>query len=108
VAFDLDPKGAPFSNVLKVARLMKQVLDELEVLTLVKTSGSSGIHIFVPIKRRYSFEQAMDWAEQVALTVAARFKLTDFTLATMPVRIERLGDLWAKLLRTRQTLPSLG
>jgi bifunctional non-homologous end joining protein LigD len=166
VAFDLDPKGATFSNVLKVARLMKQVLDELEVIAFVKTSGSSGIHIFVPIKRRYSFEQAMDWAEQVALAVAARnpkittterrlaerektqvyvdwqqnargksiaapytvrpqskatvsapvswdeieegFKLTDFTLATMPTRIERLGDLWSKLLRTRQTLPSIG
>ncbi len=165
VAFDLDPKGAPFSNVLKVARLMKQVLDELRLISFVKTSGSSGIHIFVPIKRRYSFEQVMDWAEQVAQTVAARnrkiatterrlaerekmqvyvdwqqnargksiaapytvrpkpkatvsapvsweeveegFKLTDFTSATMLARIERMGDLWAKLLRIPQTLPAV-
>jgi DNA ligase D-like protein (predicted ligase)/DNA ligase D-like protein (predicted polymerase)/DNA ligase D-like protein (predicted 3'-phosphoesterase) len=165
VAFDLDPKGAPFGNVLKVARLMKQVLDELEVTSFVKTSGSSGIHIFVPIKRRYTFEQTMDWAAQVSLAVAARnskiatterrlaerektqvyvdwqqnargksiaapysvrpkpkatvsapvsweeieagFKLTDFTIATMPARIERLGDLWTNLLRTQQTLPTI-
>ncbi len=165
VAFDLDPKGAPFSNVLKVARLMKEVLDELNVTSFVKTSGSSGVHIFVPIKRHYTFEQTMDWAEQVALTVAARnrkiatterrlaergksqvyvdwqqnargksiaapytvrpklkatvsasvswkevdegFELTDFTIATMPARIKRVGDLWAGLLRTRQTLPAV-
>jgi DNA ligase D-like protein (predicted ligase)/DNA ligase D-like protein (predicted polymerase)/DNA ligase D-like protein (predicted 3'-phosphoesterase) len=72
VVFDLDPKGAPFGNVLKVARLMKQVLDELEVTGFVKTSGSSGIHIFIPIKRSYTFEQTMDWAELVAKEVAAR------------------------------------
>jgi DNA ligase D-like protein (predicted polymerase)/DNA ligase D-like protein (predicted 3'-phosphoesterase) len=72
VVFDLDPKGAPFGNVLKVARLMKTVLDELDVTGFVKTSGSSGIHIFVPIKRSYTFEQTMDWAEVVAKQVAAR------------------------------------
>lgn len=72
VVFDLDPKGAPFGNVLKVARLVKKVLDELGVTGFVKTSGSSGIHIFVPIKRHYTFEQTMDWAELVAKQVAAR------------------------------------
>lgn len=72
VVFDLDPKGAPFGNVLKVARLTKKVLDELNVTGFVKTSGSSGIHVFVPIKRSYSFEAAMDWAELVAQEIVAR------------------------------------
>jgi DNA ligase D len=72
VVFDLDPKGAPFGNVLKVALQMKQTLDEMGLRGFAKTSGSSGLHIFVPIKRQYSFDEAMRWAELAAKDAAAR------------------------------------
>jgi bifunctional non-homologous end joining protein LigD len=72
VVFDLDPKGAPFRNVLTVARLMHGMLGDLEMTGCVKTSGSSGIHIFIPVKRGYTFEQTRHWAEQMAREVASR------------------------------------
>lgn len=72
VVFDLDPKGAPVGNLLNVARLMKKALGELNVTGFVKTSGSSGIHIFIPIKRVYAFERIMAWAELVTKQVGAR------------------------------------
>src|SRR6267378_1176630 len=52
VHFDLDPGGgAPFERVLETARVVHDALDGLEMEPLVKTTGSSGIHIYVPIVR---------------------------------------------------------
>src|SRR6266481_430706 len=52
---DLDPKEAPWKNVLEVALVCKEVLDELGLPAFPKTSGSSGIHIYLPLKPKYSF-----------------------------------------------------
>lgn len=72
VVFDLDPKGAPFSNVLNVALSIKEALDRLKITGFAKTSGSSGMHIFIPIKRQYTFPQALAWAERVSNLVAGK------------------------------------
>src|ERR1043166_5836731 len=48
IAIDLDPKRAPWENVLQVALVVKAVADEIGLKAFPKTSGSSGIHIYVP------------------------------------------------------------
>ena len=72
VVFDLDPHGAPFTNVLQVALVMRDVLSELKLTGYAKTSGSAGIHIYVPVRRRYSYEEVARFAERVSGRVAER------------------------------------
>ena len=52
---DLDPKGAPFTDVVKVARALRRLLDALELPSYVKTSGATGLHILLPLGARYTY-----------------------------------------------------
>ena len=69
---DLDPKQAPWENVLQVARVCKEVLDELGLPAFPKTSGSSGIHIYLPLKPKYDFGKVARVTEALAAEVAQR------------------------------------
>jgi bifunctional non-homologous end joining protein LigD len=71
VMFDLDPsEGATFEDVVEVARLVKDILDLLELESCPKTSGSRGIHVLVPVARRHSFSQVRDFASIVGNALA--------------------------------------
>jgi bifunctional non-homologous end joining protein LigD len=70
IVFDLDPHGALFANVLKVALTMKEVLKDLGLKGYPKTSGSSGVHIYVPLRPKYEYEEAAAFAERVSVRVA--------------------------------------
>jgi bifunctional non-homologous end joining protein LigD len=69
---DLDPKQAPWKNVLEVALVCKEVLDELALPSFPKTSGSSGIHIYLPLKPKYDFGKVAQVATALASEVANR------------------------------------
>lgn len=69
---DLDPKEAPWENVLRVALVCKEVLAELRLPAFPKTSGSSGIHIYVPLKPKLEFGKVAAVAEALASEVAQR------------------------------------
>jgi bifunctional non-homologous end joining protein LigD len=69
---DLDPKQAPWANVLKVALVCKEVFDELGVPAFPKTSGSSGIHIYLPLKPKHDYRKVAAIAEGLAAEVARR------------------------------------
>lgn len=67
VVFDLDPaEGSGFDEVVQVALLVKEALDLLELRSFPKTSGSRGMHVFVPIARRHTFADAREFASVVA------------------------------------------
>jgi bifunctional non-homologous end joining protein LigD len=56
--FDLDPtEGATFPDVLRVARAIHAQLQALKIHSFLKTSGASGFHIYVPIERKYTYEE---------------------------------------------------
>jgi bifunctional non-homologous end joining protein LigD len=60
--FDLDPVASvSFERVLEVASWIGAMLDALGMLGLPKTSGGDGVHIFVPLAPRYSFEEVRAW-----------------------------------------------
>ena len=66
VMIDLDPaEGATWDDVKEVARVVKEVLDDLGVVGFPKTTGSRGIHVLVPIARRYTFEESRAFALRV-------------------------------------------
>jgi len=64
---DLDPKGAPFKHVVKVAQTMKEIFDELKLPSFVKTSGASGLHLLVPMGRLYTHAEVKTFARLLAL-----------------------------------------
>ena len=72
IAIDLDPKRAPWENVLQVALVVKEVADEIGLQTFPKTSGSSGIHIYVPLKPANEYDKVAEFARLLASEVAGR------------------------------------
>ena len=72
IAIDLDPKRAPWENVLQVALVVKEVADEIGLKAFPKTSGSSGIHIYVPLKATNEYDKVAEYARLFASEVARR------------------------------------
>src|SRR2546425_4915097 len=69
---DLDPKTAPWQNVLQVALVCKEVFEEVGLSAFPKTSGSSGIHIYLPLKPKHCYRDIAAVAEALASEVAQR------------------------------------
>ncbi len=66
VLFDLDPPDDGFALAIRVAHLIREELERVELESYVKTSGADGIHVLVPIARRATYEQTYEFAERVA------------------------------------------
>ncbi len=72
VVFDLDPaKGKGIEQAIEAALIVRRLLDNLKLPSVPKTSGKRGIHVFVPIARGYSHEEANAFACQVGSAIAA-------------------------------------
>jgi len=80
LVLDLDPKGAPFAHVIEVARALHAILEELSLPSFPKTSGQAGLHILVPLGRRYTHEECKTFARLLA-TLAQQAKPEISTLA---------------------------
>ena len=71
VLFDLDPSpDVGFPETVRVTLLVKDVLDALGLVSFVKTSGSEGMHVLVPIARRSTYSDTREFAEIVAGALA--------------------------------------
>jgi bifunctional non-homologous end joining protein LigD len=68
---DLDPKEAPFEHVVRIARAIRALADEIELPSFVKTSGSTGLHVLFPLGGQCTYEQARSLGEVLARAVAA-------------------------------------
>jgi len=66
---DLDPKDAPFADVVRIAREVGRLLRGIGLVPQLKTSGSSGLHVFVGLAPGYSYEQSEMFCEMVARLV---------------------------------------
>ena len=160
---DLDPRGGdPWSHVRTIALVVKDVMDELGLVSYPKTSGSTGIHIIAPIVPELEFPEVRRFAKAFAQeverrlpdiatttwkvadrtgvfvdfgqnardrTIASAYSVrptkdarasaplrwdevadvdpADFTLTTMPGRIERVGDLTAGMWSSPKSLVPL-
>ena len=69
---DIDPPDGAFDAAVEVAFLVLEVLDDLGLTTLVKTTGGKGLHIVIPIARRVSPEQLRHAAARLTAIVADR------------------------------------
>lgn len=166
VVFDLDPgEDTSFADVLRAALLVRDELAALDLRGYAKTSGGSGMHVYVPIDRGQAFDDVRAWVRRFAERLeaahpdlievargathrgarvsidyaqnsigrntaapytarlgpgarvsapvtweevaAASLRPADFTIVTMPARVETLGDLFRPVLDGGQRLPSL-
>jgi bifunctional non-homologous end joining protein LigD len=80
---DLDPKEAPFDHVVKIARATKALCDDLELPSFIKTSGSTGLHVLLPLGRQCTYEQARTLGGLLARVIAA--ELPDIATVTRQV-----------------------
>ena len=80
---DLDPKDAPFAHVVKVARAVKELCDEIDLPAFIKTSGSTGLHVMLPLARLVTYEQARQLGGLLARVIAN--ELPDIATVTRQV-----------------------
>jgi bifunctional non-homologous end joining protein LigD len=71
ICLDLDPQSGKFEDAVKAALLAKPVLDELQLASYPKTSGSRGIHIFIPIRIGPTADEVLKFAEDFVARLAA-------------------------------------
>src|SRR5659263_139018 len=65
VFFDIDPEPpCSFDDVMEIAFLLKEKLDELNLRAFIKTSGKKGLHVVLPIINKYNFKQAREFVHQ--------------------------------------------
>lgn len=68
---DLDPKEAPFTDVVEIARTIHELCEEIGLPAYPKTSGSSGIHVLVPLAGRLTYEQSRSLGQLLGRVVVA-------------------------------------
>jgi bifunctional non-homologous end joining protein LigD len=99
LVIDLDPEGVTFKDVVKVAQEVKHVCDDWNITCLPKTSGKTGIHIYVPLGANYTYEQAKNLAHIIAIEVNKRQpKLT--SIERMPKK--RTHKIYLDFLQNRR------
>ena len=103
--FDLDPgPGVKFPKVLEAALVVRDALEALEMSPLVKTTGSSGVHVYVPIKRGPLQKRVWTFAKALAQALAAKHpKLltSEYRIADRPkgrVLVDYNQNAWGRTL----------
>src|SRR5207249_10159340 len=68
---DLDPKEAPFTDVVTVAKAVRALCNDIGLPTGIKTSGSTGLHVLIPLGRQVTYEQSRTLGGLLARVIAA-------------------------------------
>jgi len=99
--FDLDPgEGSSFRDIAAAAIETRKFLEALSLTSFVKTTGGKGLHLVVPIARRYSWSQAKAFAKAAAERMAAREPQRYLTRIS---KAERRGRIFIDYLRNDPT-----
>jgi bifunctional non-homologous end joining protein LigD len=103
---DLDPGDTPFANVVEAALTVRMLLDKAGAECWCKTSGMTGLHVYVPLGARYDYDQAVQFASLVARLVHQRLPQTT-SLDRNPARRRNLVYLDSLQNRRSQTIVSV-
>jgi bifunctional non-homologous end joining protein LigD len=105
VHFDLDPgEGATWERVLESGRIVHEALESLEMPSLVKTTGSRGLHVYVPIVRGPVQKDVWTFAKALAVELAARhpkLMTAEYRVAKRPagrVLVDYNQNAWGRTL----------
>ncbi|HET7009398.1 MAG TPA: DNA ligase D, partial [Anaerolineales bacterium] len=99
MVIDLDPADQPFEQVMEVARTTRAVLEEIGATGYVKTSGATGLHVYVPLGARYDYEQARTFGRLVGHIVHSRHP-ANTSLERVPA--SRKGKMYIDVYQNRR------
>lgn len=105
---DIDPSEKnTFDQVVEVALVVKDILDKAGAPAFCKTSGATGLHVYVPVGKKYSFEQVKDFALIISTMVQERLK--EFTTLERSLSKRSNKKIYMDYLQNRrgQTLASV-
>lgn len=94
--FDLDPSGDDFEQVRFAARVLRDILDEVELKSFLMTTGSRGLHVVIPLDRTVDFDTSRDFARDLVNVLADR---EPERLTTEVRKDQRQGRLFLDYLR---------
>ena len=95
---DLDPDKQHFDQVIQAAREVKNVLDAIGVPSYPKTSGSTGMHIYIPLGAKYTYDQSQLFANIIVKMVQKQ--IPDFTTLERMIS-NRKGKMYLDFLQNR-------
>ncbi|HYU52406.1 MAG TPA: DNA ligase D [Gemmatimonadaceae bacterium] len=85
---DLDPKEAPFSDVIRCAQVLHRICESVGLPNYVKTTGKTGLHIMLPLGRQCTYEQSRMLGELLARCVLRELK----DVGTITRHVTKRGD----------------
>ena len=95
---DLDPDDNPFEQVIEAANVIHKILDAVDIPSYPKTSGSTGIHIYIPLGAKYTYDQSKQLAELIV--TIAHDELGGFT-SILRNPAKRRGKIYLDFLQNR-------
>jgi bifunctional non-homologous end joining protein LigD len=95
---DLDPDQHTFDQVIQAAQEVKKVLDAIDVPSYPKTSGSTGMHIYIPLDAKYTYDQSQMFANIIVKLVHKQ--IPDFTSLERSIAA-RKGKMYLDFLQNR-------
>lgn len=95
---DLDPDKNSFDQVIETAQVTKAILDDMGVPGYCKTSGSTGLHIYIPLGNKYTYDQSKEFA-RIIVTLVNR-ELPEFTSIERTIT-DRKGKMYLDYLQNR-------
>ncbi len=99
LVIDIDPDQQDFTEVVKTALTVKEVMDELETDCICKTSGASGLHVYIPLGAQYDYDSTKILAEYIAKEVQSR--LPDLTTLERSIK-KRKNKIYLDYLQNRK------
>ncbi|MGH7889605.1 MAG: non-homologous end-joining DNA ligase, partial [Thermodesulfobacteriota bacterium] len=98
---DIDPSEKnTFEQVLEAANMIKEVLDQAGAQSYCKTSGATGLHVYVPMGKKYTYEQVKDFAHLICSLVQAR--LPQFTTLERSLKKRGRKHIYLDYLQNRR------
>ncbi len=95
---DLDPDKNTFAQVIEAALVTKKVLDAAGIPSCCKTSGSTGLHIYIPLGAKYTYEDSKEFARSLVKIIHA--EIPGFTTIERLTK-ERHGKMYLDFLQNR-------
>ena len=98
---DLDPdKNNTYEQVMEAAHLVKELLDDVGADSYPKTSGSTGLHIYIPLGAKYSYDQSKQLAELIVNIINQQLPKTTSVLRNPE---KRKGKIYLDFLQNRES-----
>jgi bifunctional non-homologous end joining protein LigD len=98
---DIDPSdNNTFDQVVEAAIIVKSILDQAGAMSICKTSGASGLHVYVPLGKKYNYDQAKDFANIVCMMASEQ--IPEFTTLERSLSKRSKDKIYMDYLQNRK------